>query len=150
MREPKDRPASQSEYKPVINGPRDPKDYPKAGDIVLPIPDSIKREAEERAKNYMALKTPPGEKKAVFDIPEIDVNTRENKAWVLKAMGFQNRGTARYWHPVLGEDLPHNHLYFDLETDDLTSLTPKLYRTGWVYGQRELRWKFKQLLDIKL
>lgn len=74
--------------------------------------------------------------------------TKENKFWVLQAMGFAPRGNARWWHPVLGEDFPHNHLLFDLDTDDLKSLAPKLYRTGWVYGQRDIRRQFKKVLDI--
>ena len=183
---------------------RDPKDYPKNGDFVLPDRKDFKQlasqpvilknhtddnldeqqwreltpyEKEEcirRVKNLMALKTPPGEKKATWDLKpntgsdavvndsiqnietlkftdESDVfgePTKENKFWVLTAMGFVPKGPARWWHPVLGEDLEWNWLLFDLETDDLTSLPPKLYRTGWAHGQRRLRMEFKKVLDI--
>jgi hypothetical protein len=70
------------------------------------------------------------------------------KVEVLKALGFTLRSTARWYHPVLGEDFEHNWMWFDLETDSVTSIVPKLYRTGWVYGQRDIRMKFKKVLDI--
>jgi hypothetical protein len=161
--------------KPTLN---DPKDYPKNGDIVLPSLEEIaalKKRVEEtnhtktwddHATEYkskandqqqMVFNINSGNSKTEFkDVPAqkketpFEEQTKENKFWVITSMGFVQRGPARWWHPVLGEDLEWNHLLFDLETDDLKSLTPKLYRTGWAYGQRDLRWKFKTLLDISL
>jgi hypothetical protein len=159
--------------KPTLN---DPKDYPKNGDIVLPSLEEIaalKKRVEEtqrkttlddcsteyksNAQGTVVFNINSGNSNTEFkDVSAqkketpVEEQTWEDKFWVITSMGFVQRGPARWWHPVLGEDLEWNHLLFDLETDDLKSLTPKLYRTGWAYGQRDLRWKFKTLLDISL
>lgn len=82
------------------------------------------------------------------DSVKLSNDTIEHKASVLLALGFVSRGFARWYSPVLGEDLEQNWLYFDLQTDDLTSILPKLYRSGYVKGQQNIRFQLKSLLDL--
>jgi hypothetical protein len=72
------------------------------------------------------------------------------KANCLSDLGFQRRGPAKWWSPVFGEDKEQNWMDFDMKTDELYVLIPKLFRSGYVQGQRKVRFDIKKALDISL
>lgn len=72
---------------------------------------------------------------------------------IMISLGFQprsnNNGVVyRWFHPLLGEDFEHNWLLLDAGTDSLQSLVPKLFRSGVVAGQRQIRKDVRAALDI--
>lgn len=68
----------------------------------------------------------------------------------LNKLGFQNRGPAKWWFPMFGPDSEENWMDFDINTDSLTLLIPKAFRSGYVQGQRKVRFDIKSALDISL
>lgn len=66
----------------------------------------------------------------------------------LLSLGFHERGSARWFHPIFGDDKEWNWLLFDPRTDNLISLVPKIFRTGRVQGIKKVRMDIKAALDI--
>jgi len=69
---------------------------------------------------------------------------------VLPELGFEQRGPAKWWNPFFGVDSEENWMDFDPKTDNLASIIPKLFRTGYAKGAREVRFAIKKALDISL
>jgi hypothetical protein len=49
---------------------------------------------------------------------------------LLKALGFQRRGPAAYWHPGLGTDDASHWILFDPKTDDIPFIIRKVFNLG--------------------
>jgi hypothetical protein len=71
-------------------------------------------------------------------------------ALVLTDLGFKRRGPAKWWNPIFGEDNEQNWMDFDMKTDELYVLIPKLFRSAYVQGQRKVRFDIRKALDISL
>ena len=63
-------------------------------------------------------------------------------------LGFEKRGPAKWWCPFFGADSEENWMDFDPQTDKLSYIIAKLFRSGYAKGRREVRLEIKKALDI--
>jgi hypothetical protein len=117
-----------------------PNAQPYVGDII----DLDKLKKESKEAHFEKMMTQASQNLE----PDVKAELFNPIERVFKALGFQARKEARWYHPILGEDFEHNWLYFDLHTDSLQSIVPKLFRSGYVKGQKQTRMDVRAVLDI--
>jgi hypothetical protein len=84
-------------------------------------------------------------------LKNIPIQLETSKEKILRDLGFQPRESkGRWYNPIFGSDSEENWIWFDLETDQISSIVPKLFRAGYVQGERKVRWDIKKALDITL
>lgn len=75
--------------------------------------------------------------------------TRENKFWVLQALGFLPEGGNNWYHSDLGNTgLPGRYYTFDLDKDDLKTIIENVYRMAWDESREHCRNQFKTFLGL--
>jgi hypothetical protein len=107
----------------------------------------FKEEPEEESKNDFTTSKLADAIKKFRELPTEFIYTSES---ILLKLGFQKRGFAKWWHPLFGENLEHNWMDFDPNTDDIKHLVGKIFKEGQYQGQKKVRWDIKKALDIPL
>jgi hypothetical protein len=132
--------------------------YPPDSNVILnlPKPNSVsnfEKDLLEKFNEYDGPKSTrgkvPDEIQPLKDKENIFQDTHAiNNSMVLQKLGFEERSATQWYHPVLGDDMEHNWLHFDTQYDDTESIVPKIYKTGFVQGQKNIRMGIKKVLDI--
>lgn len=95
---------------------------------------------------------PLGDTKPLAQADEAEVfgpPTPENKHWVLQSLGFVPHGKNIWFHPGIGVCGVAGRYYdFNLDTDELSSIVPELYRKGLDEARFNLQQQFKSFIGI--
>jgi len=75
-----------------------------------------------------------------------------NTEYLIGVLGLQarpnkNGSVHRWYHPSFGEDRSDNWLLFDLDSDPIQSLLPKIFRQGASLGTRVLKLQIKAAIE---